>query len=123
MPTRTGAQQDIDALADIFATQEELRRYRFVTADIKAILPSNFHAEEAPQRDGLRGLRSAYGDLIADPTEFDGPPDRQSGGRGSGGGKFNEGVVATKGKTLVAITATATPASLAQVEALVSQLL
>ena len=67
VPTRTGAQQDIDALADIFATQEELRRYRFVTADIKAILPSNFHAEEAPQRDGLRGLRSAYGGLIADP--------------------------------------------------------
>jgi hypothetical protein len=38
-------------------------------------------------------------------------------------GKDNEGVVATKGSTLVAITATATPASLAQVEALVSQLL
>jgi hypothetical protein len=40
-----------------------------------------------------------------------------------GAGKDNEGVVATKGSTLVAITATATPASLAQVEALVSQLL
>jgi hypothetical protein len=39
------------------------------------------------------------------------------------GGKNNEGVVATKGRTLVAITATATPASLAQVEALVKQLL
>jgi hypothetical protein len=39
------------------------------------------------------------------------------------GGKDNEAVVATKGKTLVEITATATPASLAQVEALVSQLL
>jgi hypothetical protein len=39
------------------------------------------------------------------------------------GGKDNEGVVATKGTTLVAITATATPASLAQLEALVSQLL
>jgi hypothetical protein len=38
-------------------------------------------------------------------------------------GKDNEGVVATKGSTLVAITATATPASLAQIEALVSQLL
>lgn len=38
-------------------------------------------------------------------------------------GKDNEGVVATKGTTLVAITATATPASLAQVEALVNQLL
>ena len=38
-------------------------------------------------------------------------------------GKSNEGVVATKGMSLVAITATATPASLAQVEALVSQLL
>jgi hypothetical protein len=40
-----------------------------------------------------------------------------------GGGKDNEGVVATKGTTLVAITATDTPASLAQIEALVSQLL
>jgi hypothetical protein len=40
-----------------------------------------------------------------------------------GGGKDNEGVVATKGSTLVAITATATPASLAQVAGLVSQLL
>jgi len=39
------------------------------------------------------------------------------------GGKNNEGVVATKGSTLVAITATATPASLAQIEALVNQLL
>lgn len=40
-----------------------------------------------------------------------------------GGGKDNEGVVATKGSTIVAIVATDTPASLAQVEALVNQLL
>jgi hypothetical protein len=40
-----------------------------------------------------------------------------------GGGKDNEGVVATKGSTLVDVTATATPASLTQVEALVTQLL
>jgi hypothetical protein len=40
-----------------------------------------------------------------------------------GGGRDNEGVVATKGSTLVAIVATSTPASLTQVEALVSQLL
>jgi hypothetical protein len=39
-----------------------------------------------------------------------------------GGGKVNEGVVATKGTTLVDITATATPATLAQVEALVTEL-
>jgi hypothetical protein len=39
------------------------------------------------------------------------------------GGKDNEGVVATKGSTLVDITATATPASLAQIEALVNHLL
>jgi hypothetical protein len=38
-------------------------------------------------------------------------------------GKDNEGVVATKGTNLVSIVATATPASLAQLEALVSQLL
>ncbi|MGH2347550.1 MAG: ParA family protein [Chloroflexota bacterium] len=67
VPTRTGAQQDIDALTDIFATQEELRRYRFATAEIVAILPSNYHADEAPQRDGLAGLRAAYGSLISDP--------------------------------------------------------
>lgn len=40
-----------------------------------------------------------------------------------GGGKDNEGVVATKGRTLVDVTATATPASLAQIGALVNQLL
>jgi hypothetical protein len=40
-----------------------------------------------------------------------------------GGGRDNEGLVATKGRTLVAITATATPASLAQIEALVNSLL
>jgi hypothetical protein len=40
-----------------------------------------------------------------------------------GGGRDNEGVVATEGSTLVAIVATATPASLVQVEALVNQLL
>jgi len=67
VPTRTGAQQDIDALTDIFATHDELRRYRFTTAEIQAILPSNYHADEAPQRDGLAGLRAAYGLLIADP--------------------------------------------------------
>jgi hypothetical protein len=40
-----------------------------------------------------------------------------------GSGKVNEGVVATKGSTLVAIVVTAAPTSLAQIEALVSQLL
>lgn len=40
-----------------------------------------------------------------------------------GGGKDNEGVVATKGQTLVSIAATDTPATLSQVEALVSSLL
>jgi hypothetical protein len=40
-----------------------------------------------------------------------------------GAGRDNEGVVATKGSKLVSIVATATPASLAQLEALVNQLL
>ena len=40
-----------------------------------------------------------------------------------GGGKDNEGVVAVEGSTLVAITATRTPATLAQVEVLVGDLL
>ena len=39
------------------------------------------------------------------------------------GGRDNEGMVATKGSTLVAITATATPATLAQLGALVNQIL
>jgi hypothetical protein len=39
-----------------------------------------------------------------------------------GGGKDNEGVVATKGSTIVAIVATDPPASLTQIEALVNQL-
>jgi hypothetical protein len=40
-----------------------------------------------------------------------------------GGGKVNEGVVASKGSTIVDITATATPATLAQLEAFVATLL
>ena len=40
-----------------------------------------------------------------------------------GGGRINEGVVASKGRKIVSIDATATPATLAQVEALVNQLL
>ena len=40
-----------------------------------------------------------------------------------GAGHDNEAVVATKGRTLVAITATATPASLPQIESLATQLL
>ncbi len=67
VPTRTGAQQDIDALADIFALRDELARYRFATATVAAILPSNYHADEAPQRDGLAALRAGYGDLVAEP--------------------------------------------------------
>jgi hypothetical protein len=40
-----------------------------------------------------------------------------------GSGRDNEGVVATKGRNLVAIVATATPATLGQLEALVNKLL
>ncbi|HEY8602263.1 MAG TPA: ParA family protein [Thermomicrobiales bacterium] len=67
VPTRTGAQQDIDALVDIFALRDELAQYRFATAELAAILPSNYHADEAPQRDGLAALRAGYGELVADP--------------------------------------------------------
>ena len=67
VPTRTGAQQDIDALVDIFALRDELAAYRFATAALAAILPSNYHADEAPQRDGLAALRAGYGDLVAEP--------------------------------------------------------
>ncbi len=67
VPTRTGAQQDIDALVDIFALRDELAAYRFTTAELVAILPSNYHADEAPQRDGLAALRGGYGDLVAAP--------------------------------------------------------
>jgi hypothetical protein len=47
----------------------------------------------------------------------------QSFSQSLGPGKVNEGVVATKGSTLVSIGATYTPATLAQVEALVNSLL
>lgn len=67
VPTRTGAQQDIDALVDIFALRDELVQYRFATAEVAVILPSNYHGDEAPQRDGLAALREGYGDLVADP--------------------------------------------------------
>jgi hypothetical protein len=40
-----------------------------------------------------------------------------------GGGKNNEGLVAAKGSTVVAIVATATPATLSQLESLVNSLL
>jgi len=40
-----------------------------------------------------------------------------------GAGNDNEGVVAAKGSTIIDVVATATPASLDQVEALVSSLL
>ena len=40
-----------------------------------------------------------------------------------GGGKDNEGVVATKGTTLVVVDATDTPATLSQIESLVNSLL
>ena len=40
-----------------------------------------------------------------------------------GSGKDNEGVVATKGQTLVSVGATSTPATLSQVDALVNSLL
>ena len=40
-----------------------------------------------------------------------------------GGGRDNEGLVAVKGSTVVAIVATYTPATLSQLEALVNSLL
>jgi hypothetical protein len=40
-----------------------------------------------------------------------------------GGGKTNEGVVAAQGTTIVAVVATDTPATLSQIESLVSSLL
>jgi hypothetical protein len=40
-----------------------------------------------------------------------------------GGGTDNEGVAATKGSTLVGVIATATPATLTQIEALINRLL
>jgi hypothetical protein len=58
------------------------------------------------------------------PTAVSGVGDQaQSFSQSLGPGKVNEGVVATKGSTLVSIGATYTPATLAQVEALVNSLL
>jgi hypothetical protein len=58
------------------------------------------------------------------PTAVSGLGDQaQAFSQSLGPGKINEGVVATKGTTLVSIGATYTPATLAQVEALVNSLL
>ena len=57
------------------------------------------------------------------PTAVSGVGDQAWSFSQSLGGRVNEGVVATRGRTLVSIGATYTPATLAQVEALVNSLL
>jgi chromosome partitioning protein len=70
IPTRTGGQQDLDPLPDIFMLRHELADFGYAVADIAAILPSQYHDDATTQRNGLAGLRTAYGPLISAPVPY-----------------------------------------------------
>ncbi len=70
IPTRTGGQQDLDPLPDIFMLRHELADFGYTVADIAAILPSQYHEDATTQRNGLAGLRGAYGSLISEPVPY-----------------------------------------------------
>ncbi|MGH2387958.1 MAG: AAA family ATPase [Chloroflexota bacterium] len=70
IPTRTGGQQDLDPLPDIFMLRHELADFGYAVADIAAILPSQYHEDATTQRNGLAGLRAAYGPLISTPVPY-----------------------------------------------------
>jgi chromosome partitioning protein len=70
IPTRTGGQQDLDPLPDIFMLRHELADFGYTVADIAAILPSHYHEDATTQRNGLASLRAAYGPLISVPVPY-----------------------------------------------------
>jgi chromosome partitioning protein len=70
IPTRTGGQQDLDPVPDIFLLHDELAEFGYQVAEIAAILPSNVHEDAATQRNGLEGLRAAYGSLVGEPIPY-----------------------------------------------------
>jgi chromosome partitioning protein len=65
LPTST-TQQDIDALTDTLSAIEELSAEDLPCATLLAILPNAIH-HDLPDRGGLEALKSAYGDLVAQP--------------------------------------------------------
>ncbi len=70
IPTRTGGQQDLDPLPDIFMLRHELADFGYAVAEIAAILPSQYHDDATTQRNGLAGLRTAYGPLVSTPVPY-----------------------------------------------------
>jgi chromosome partitioning protein len=76
MPTRVGAQQDIDALLDTLAQREEQARFGLRVARISCILPSSYEDQHAAQRMGLAALQERYGDLVGVPVPFSGLVER-----------------------------------------------
>jgi cellulose biosynthesis protein BcsQ len=70
IPTRTGGQQDLDPLPDIFMLRHELADFGYTVADIAAILPSHYYEDATTQRNGLASLRAAYGPLITVPVPY-----------------------------------------------------
>jgi len=76
MPTRVGAQQDIDALLDTLAQREEQARFGLRVATIACILPSSYEDEHATQRQGLAALQERYGALVGKPVPFSGLVER-----------------------------------------------
>lgn len=76
MPTRVGAQQDIDALLDTLAQREEQARFGLRVARITCILPSSYEDQHAAQRLGLAALQERYADLVGMPVPFSGLVER-----------------------------------------------
>jgi chromosome partitioning protein len=65
LPTAT-TQPDIDALVDTLSAIDELGEDELVGAQRLAIVPNAVHRDR-PDQGGLQALRTAYGDLIAEP--------------------------------------------------------
>lgn len=72
VPTRVGAQQDIDALLDTIAQREEHIRFGLRVAEIACLLPSSYEDQHATQRQGLASLHEQFGSLVASPVPFSG---------------------------------------------------
>jgi chromosome partitioning protein len=76
IPTRVGAQQDVDALLDTLAQREEHARFGLRVAQIGCILPSSYEQQHATQRQGLAALEERYGGLVGTPVPFSGLVER-----------------------------------------------
>jgi chromosome partitioning protein len=80
VPTRVGAQVDIDALSDIFQIHADftgLVRYGLrPPGQIVAILPTAFNDAHAPQQEGYAILRETYDGLVTAPIPYSALVDR-----------------------------------------------